>query len=241
MKSYSAARGMFGFLEFLSWFGIIIGAIIALVAAGGVSQVRGFGNTSGVGMMMLAAAPGIGMALSGFFGLVFVQIGRAGVDTAEYSQQMLKVARDQLAVSNQMLTGSQRLEHGFTALKAPEPPSGQSADFGQMTATDGTGMNTPQESAVPDEPQLSAKTSNSPETGPMQLDRPAPQLQDQRGVQTALRMRFEQAGADLDARVPVPNVHGRRRVEEKHGRFYAKDQAFGTRAEAVEYLKRQTD
>ncbi|MFC3615621.1 hypothetical protein ACFORG_17830 [Lutimaribacter marinistellae] len=39
----------------------------------------------------------------GFLGLVAVQIGRAGVDSAEYAQQNLKIAREQLEISRQRM------------------------------------------------------------------------------------------------------------------------------------------
>lgn len=119
MRSYEAARSYFNFLGVLSWGVIAIGAIVALfsiVAAGEMS--RGYG---GAGMAGLAGIlPAAVIMFTGFMGLVIVQIGRAGVDTAEYTQQMLKIARDQLEVSRQ-------------ALRGPHSPANSFADVGDGT------------------------------------------------------------------------------------------------------------
>jgi hypothetical protein len=97
MRSYEAARTLFSFLAFSAWSVVVIGGLVALVSAAGVSQYGG----GGAGM--LAMVPGIGIGLTGFILVAFVQIGRATVDTAEYTQQMLKISRDQLEVSKQGL------------------------------------------------------------------------------------------------------------------------------------------
>jgi hypothetical protein len=97
MKSYEAARSLFGFLAFISWSVVAVGVIMALVGAASVSQYAG----GGAGM--LAMVPGIGIGLAGLLLVAFVQMGRANVDTAEYTQQILKISRDQLEVSKQAL------------------------------------------------------------------------------------------------------------------------------------------
>jgi hypothetical protein len=118
MRSYEAARSLFSFLAFVAWMVIIAGVLIALIGAKGASIY------GGAGAGLLAAMPGIGIAMMGFLQLAFVQIGRAGVDTAEYTQQMLKISRDQLEVSQQSLKQGKRFEAGFAALEqiAPKKP-----------------------------------------------------------------------------------------------------------------------
>jgi len=112
MRSYEAARSYFNFLGVLSRGVIAIGAIVALfsiVAAGQISQGFGGGGMAGLAGILPAAV----IMFTGFMGLVIVQIGRAGVDTAEYTQQMLKIARDQLEVSRQALRGPNAPANSF--------------------------------------------------------------------------------------------------------------------------------
>ena len=109
MRSYEAARSMFAFLSFLSWVVIILGGFAALFGGAAASEMMRSGDQF-IGFMV-GAIPGLILALLGFFGLVFAQIGRAGVDTAEYGQQSLQISREQLEVSRQALrhAGQSRL------------------------------------------------------------------------------------------------------------------------------------
>lgn len=100
MRSYETARTLFSFLAFWAWCVVIAGVLVALVSAAGASQY------GGAGAGLLATAPGIGIGIAGLILVAFVQMGRATVDTAEYTQQMLKIARDQLEVSQQGLNGA---------------------------------------------------------------------------------------------------------------------------------------
>ena len=81
------------------------------------------GGASGMATLT-GLLPGLAISFAGFIGLALVQIGRAAVDTAEYTQQMLQIARDQLQVSKQGLNQGKALEEGLAALKsAPEEKS----------------------------------------------------------------------------------------------------------------------
>lgn len=119
MRSYEAARGLYSFLGFMAWVVIVFGIVIAFVSAASVSAFTG--SSGG----LLAAAPGIGIALVGFMKLALVQLGRAGVDIAEYTQQMLKVARDQLEVSRQSQKNGNEHAGSFQNLnkRSQEKPS----------------------------------------------------------------------------------------------------------------------
>lgn len=117
MRSYEAARTLFSFLAFCAWSVVIIGVIVALIGASGGSRY------GGAGAGLLAMVPGIGIAIAGLLLLAFVQMGRAGVDTAEYTQQMLKISRDQLEVSRQALKGDGHQPNRFEAIKKTEKPS----------------------------------------------------------------------------------------------------------------------
>ena len=122
MRSYEAARTYFSILSFISWCVILLGVVVVLVGFGAASQMsRGFGGTPSGLALLSAVVPGAGLAFAGFMGLVFAQIGRAGVDTAEYSQQSLKVARDALEVSRHSLQKADDLRQGFEGLRVREP------------------------------------------------------------------------------------------------------------------------
>lgn len=97
MQSYSAARSLFTFLAAIAWCAILGGALLAFMAAIFLSQF----NTS-FPALISGTLPGIVIALFGFLVLVQVQMGRASVDSAEFGQQALQVARDQLAFAKQV-------------------------------------------------------------------------------------------------------------------------------------------
>lgn len=107
MRSYQTARSLHSFLEFLFWMGVICGLLIAL--AGAAAGARSFGGGG-----LLGAGPGLVMIAFCLLGVSNVQNARAAVDSAEYGQQMLKVARDQLEISKQALRGSGIAVAGFT-------------------------------------------------------------------------------------------------------------------------------
>jgi len=118
MRSYEAARSLFSFLAFVAWSVVVIGVLVALIGMGSVSQYAG----GGAGL--LAMVPGLGLALAGLIQIAFIQMGRATVDTAEYTQQMLKIARDQLDVSRQGLKRQQETPSSF----AGQAAAGAAAD-----------------------------------------------------------------------------------------------------------------
>tara|TARA_R110002074_G_scaffold104113_4_gene224731 strand:- start:8554 stop:9174 length:621 start_codon:yes stop_codon:yes gene_type:complete len=120
MRSYENARGLFSFLEFLAWGGVLLGIAIIFVSMEAAS--RSFGGGAG----LLAAMPGIAISLFSLIWVAIIQVARAGVDTAELTQQSLKVARDQLEVSKQALKQGDIAQRSFAALSA----SNQSASLG---------------------------------------------------------------------------------------------------------------
>lgn len=95
MRSYSAARGLFSIGAYVGWAAIGLGGLVSLVGFASMAS-EGFGGG-------LVLASGILIALVGYFVLVHVQSARASVDTAEYAQQALKLARDEHELSKQML------------------------------------------------------------------------------------------------------------------------------------------
>jgi hypothetical protein len=112
MRSYEAARNLFSFLALCSWAVIVLGGIVAF--SGGTIAGTGFGRGASGMSALIGAAPGIILAMIGFYGLALVQMGRAGVDNAEYSQQSLEVARQQLEVSRQVLAQGKTTAASYT-------------------------------------------------------------------------------------------------------------------------------
>ncbi|MGJ5620563.1 hypothetical protein [Sulfitobacter sp. MF3-043] len=112
----------------MAWSVVVVGVMVALIGAAGASQYGG----SGAGL--LAMVPGIYIGITGLILVAFVQMGRATVDTAEYTQQMLSISRDQLEVSKQVLKQQNAVPQTFAAAvqtdSAPEPKSsfGNQAD-----------------------------------------------------------------------------------------------------------------
>lgn len=128
MRSYEAARSLFSFLAFMAWSVIVIGVLVAIIGAASVSQYAG----GGAGL--LAMVPGIGIGLAGFILVAFVQMGRANVDTAEYTQQMLKISRDQLEVSRQSLKQGDAFQKSYSALNKETKEAPKSAGYTAQAA-----------------------------------------------------------------------------------------------------------
>lgn len=134
MRSYEAARTYFSILEVVSKIIIIIGGIVALISLLALGEMsRDWGGSPLAGLVGIV--PGVIVMFAGFLGMVVVQIGRAGVDTAEYTQQMLKIARDQLEVSQQALRGPNASARSFADAVAETP--GASATFENLGAANG--------------------------------------------------------------------------------------------------------
>jgi hypothetical protein len=150
VRSYEAARALFGFLGFLFWCGAIIGVVIAIAA------MQAAGSNFGRGSGVLAAFPGIFIAGVSMLGVAIIQSARASVDTAELTQQMLKVARDQLEVSKQALRQGSDLTRGFAALGTggpldPEAAARAVASFGSPSFEEPLlGSNAPEKDHMPD-------------------------------------------------------------------------------------------
>ncbi|MGC9417817.1 MAG: hypothetical protein ACP5EN_02485 [Rhodovulum sp.] len=119
MRSYQAARFYFSFLGFLSWCIIVFGGIVVAIAISSADDLA-----QNIGIVFIPVLLGIGgtIGLAGFMGLVLVQIGRAGVDSAEYAQQSLKVARDQLEISRSAMFAGGDRPAGFEDLHAEPDP-----------------------------------------------------------------------------------------------------------------------
>lgn len=93
MRDYSTARTIFSILEFVAWTAVVIGVIVAVTGAGAA------GRYGGGGAGLVAAVPGLILSVVGLIAAATVQFYRAGVDTAQMTGKMLKIAEEQLQVS----------------------------------------------------------------------------------------------------------------------------------------------
>lgn len=118
MRSYQAARGLFSFLSVLAWLIIIGGILIAFMGLRFGSEFNPRNPDAGV---ILALVSGALVAVIGFIMLAMSQVGRSTVDTAEYGQQMLQLARESLDVSRQSLRHTEQMKTGFEALRSSAP------------------------------------------------------------------------------------------------------------------------
>ena len=95
MQTYTTARTVFGVLSIAAWAAVIAGAIWSIASLG-------IGGANGRGGMLLgvtAAVPGLMVVFYGLVALVLVQTGRAGVDTAKSTHEMLEIAKKQLRMA----------------------------------------------------------------------------------------------------------------------------------------------
>ncbi|WP_421702331.1 hypothetical protein [Aliiroseovarius sp.] len=122
MRSYGVARTLFSILEIVGWLVVVVGIIAGFTLAG--SAGRYVPDSQKVLLFLMGASS----SLVGLFFVGAVQHWRAGVDSAEYNQQMLKVARDQLAVSKQGLKQNNSSPHGYAA-KTEESPIANRRSF----------------------------------------------------------------------------------------------------------------
>ncbi|WP_197917299.1 hypothetical protein [Thiosulfatihalobacter marinus] len=112
LRSYDVARKTFSFLEFIGWSVVVVGIIAGFILAGSAGRYASDGQKF---LLFLMGASG---SLLGLFMVGAVQNWRASVDSAEYGQQALKVAREQLEISKQSLKRQLADSQSFAALKS---------------------------------------------------------------------------------------------------------------------------
>lgn len=81
---YNTSRSILAFFEFIAWMSVIAGAILAFVAAGAVGD-SSFGRVSN-SAIVLAMMPGILCMILGVAIVVFVQMAKASLDTADMTK-----------------------------------------------------------------------------------------------------------------------------------------------------------
>ncbi|MEM9010635.1 MAG: hypothetical protein AAGE18_05360 [Pseudomonadota bacterium] len=140
MRSYEVARKYFSILELACWSLIVVSGFLFVLALLTSAQIgRNFGGGPTVIALLYSVGPSLALGLVGLVGLVLCQAGRAGVDSAEYAQQSLKIARDQLRIAEAALRQSVLVEKGYANLLAAKGGDAAGVSSASATATSPTG------------------------------------------------------------------------------------------------------
>ena len=97
-QQYGTARSLLSFAEFIAWIGILAGVAFALFAFDkGLNSIYG-GNNVAAGV--IASMPGAAIAFMGIIVVAFVQMGRAAIDTAEMTKELVTLNRRHLEIAS---------------------------------------------------------------------------------------------------------------------------------------------
>ena len=130
LRSYEVARKTFSFLEIVGWSVVVLGIVAGFILAGSAGRYAGDGQKF---LLFLLGASG---SLLGLFMVGAVQNWRAGVDSAEYGQQALKVAREQLEISKRGLKSQGADAQSFSDISKIEELS--KGSFAEQSKTENT-------------------------------------------------------------------------------------------------------
>ena len=138
---------------------------------------------------MLATIPGLTLSFAGFLSLAVVQMGRASVDAAEYSQQSLNVSRQHLELSKQLLEQGKTTAMSFASLATQrqvpftdtQPGQNESASYSNRPAQSSETaepVSTPLEMANNDAPSPQSISKSDQQA----LPQPTPEIVYQDGM-----------------------------------------------------------
>lgn len=119
MRSYTTSRTILSFFEFCAWTTVVVGILVAAIGYTSGSYVAGLARGPSGFSGILAALPGLGISFVGVVGVIFVQLTRANVDTAEMTGQLLEIARKQLTAAEGALQ-AQGAVHNPPARRTPD-------------------------------------------------------------------------------------------------------------------------
>lgn len=123
MRSYLVARIWHSIVEFIGWVLLIVGLIYAVALSQTISLYP-FESGLNQGLAQLVGLlPGLALAFSGLCTIAFMQTCRAAVDTAEYTQHMLKISRDQIEYSKAAVRHGKQLQLSLETLMKPQSGS----------------------------------------------------------------------------------------------------------------------
>ena len=135
MRSYNTSRMFFGFLELVAWPTLSIGVVAIVYSARNLLGLGIYGFDVNRSLQLLIIGPAVVAVLYSLMIIIIAQVGRAGVDTAELTGQMLRVARDQLEVSQQLLRQGDTLRMSYAALVEKSSDDRPLADYGAAVAS----------------------------------------------------------------------------------------------------------
>lgn len=112
-RGYRVARFSFVLLALAGWIGIVAGIAVAIAGFTGSAAAGSLFDSRNLLLQLASAAPGIGIMVGGLFAIATAHSGRANVDTAAMTRELLKLAQQNAAV-----VGEAEAE----PLRAPPPP-----------------------------------------------------------------------------------------------------------------------
>jgi hypothetical protein len=180
MRSYETARNLYSFLGFCAGAVIVLGIIMAFV---GGSAAQALGRSGNIMPIIMAALPGVLIALGGTYGQALVQMGRTSVDTAEYAQQALAVSRQQLEISREALAQGKTAAASYAELLKRQPAAQSNSPDTKNNVEPGTSYSTRTEEAELDTPLIAQAEQtalrNEKSNPPAQLENaPAVKVED---------------------------------------------------------------
>lgn len=125
MHEYKTARTIFSFCEFVAWCAFAIGIIVFLAGLGlGGSAGSGlFRGSSGLAAYV-GALPGFSIMFLSILMVMFIQVGRAAVDTSERTGQLIRLNEEHLKiVKAQQRQMQQTLATGAVSQEAAKKPA----------------------------------------------------------------------------------------------------------------------
>ena len=91
---YGTARSVLGLLEAVGWTMVVFGLLVALIGFSSGGLLGGISSQTPFFLRILAALPGLGIAVTGLFMVVYGQVGRAQLHTAEYARESLRLMKE---------------------------------------------------------------------------------------------------------------------------------------------------
>ena len=112
-RGYRVARFSFVLLALAGWISIVAGIAVAIAGFTGSAAEGSLFDGRNLLLQLASAAPGIGIMVGGLFGIAVAHSGRANVDTAAMTRELLKLAQQNAAAEG---------EPEAEPLHAPPPP-----------------------------------------------------------------------------------------------------------------------
>lgn len=153
-KQYGTARSLLSFAEFVAWIGILVGVAFAFFAFDkGLHSIYGGTN---IAAGVIASMPGAAIAFMGIIVVAFVQMGRAGIDTAEMTRELVTLNRRQLEIASSSYGLFQRASEAAKT-SGSQAPLNQPGDPATPGSIDPSGVQQPQATYKPNWPSDSNK------------------------------------------------------------------------------------